>query len=384
MTTGLETRGLMMERISHAYGPAEVLKDVSLVAEAGKLTCLLGPSGCGKTTLLRLAAGLEIVQDGRILLQGNVVADGKSRFCLAPEKRGIGLMFQDYALFPHLNVFDNIAFGIKDLTPKRRQWIEAGLDRMGVAKHRNSFPHVLSGGQQQRVALLRALAPEPQILLLDEPFSGLDVTRRAQVREDTLSFLKECGVAVLMVTHDPEEAMFMADHIVVMKGGKVVQAGTPVQTYFHPVSAFVAELFGPMNHFNGVVEMGQLETPFGPFPIPSLPDGAPAQIMVRMEGVHVTLGSGASGGVQAHVPEDCCSTTGHVEETYLLGRSSHLHIRVPTHSAKWGTSPQKNVAKTDDQGVLLHVRVPGVMKPEVGAAVTVWADPKQVFAFPIT
>ncbi|MBL4615584.1 MAG: ABC transporter ATP-binding protein [Magnetovibrio sp.] len=358
------TTGLVMERIRHSYGSSEVLKDVSLLAEAGKLTCLLGPSGCGKTTLLRLAAGLENVQDGHIYLQGKMVADGKHGVSLAPEKRGIGLMFQDYALFPHLNVFDNIAFGIKNLTAQRRDWVEAGLKRMGVAKHRNSFPHVLSGGQQQRVALLRALAPEPLILLLDEPFSGLDVTRRAQVREDTLNFLKECGVAVLMVTHDPEEAMFMADHIVVMKDGRVIQAGTPVQTYFHPVDAFVAELFGPMNHFEGVVTKGLLETPFGPFPIPSIPDGSHAKLLVRMEGIRVTMGT------HGDVPEGCCSTTGHVEASYLLGRSSHLHIRVAGKGADEGKK------------VLLHVRTPGVMKPEEGAAVTVWADPKQVFAFP--
>jgi len=359
------TTGLVMERIRHSFGAAEVLNDVSLIAEAGKLTCLLGPSGCGKTTLLRLAAGLETLQDGRVYLQGKLVADGHGSICLPPEKRGIGLMFQDYALFPHLSVFDNIAFGIKDLTDERRQWVEAGLERMGVAKHRNSYPHVLSGGQQQRVALLRALAPEPQILLLDEPFSGLDVTRRAQVREDTLNFLKECGVAVLMVTHDPEEAMFMADHIVVMKGGKVVQAGTPVQTYFHPVDAFVAELFGPMNHFNGVVDKGELQTPFGPFPIPSLPDGQRATVLVRMEGIQVTMGTRAAS------PDGCCTTTGRIEEAYLLGRSSHLHIRVP------------GPGQDTDHPVLLHVRVPGVMKPEEGAAVTVWADPKQVFAFPL-
>ena len=278
------TTGLVMERIRHAYDTAEVLRDVSLIAEAGKLTCLLGPSGCGKTTLLRLAAGLETVQEGRIYLQGKMVANGADGTCLPPEKRGVGLMFQDYALFPHLNVFDNIAFGIKNLTAERRKWIETNLERMGVAKHRNSFPHVLSGGQQQRVALLRALAPQPQILLLDEPFSGLDVTRRAQIREETLSFLKDCGVAVLMVTHDPEEAMFMADHIVVMKSGKVVQAGTPVQTYFHPADAFVAELFGPMNEFKGRVDKGAIDTPFGPFPIPSIPDGEPAKVLVRMEG----------------------------------------------------------------------------------------------------
>lgn len=353
--------GLVMERMHHAFGPMKVLNDVSLVAEAGKLTCLLGPSGCGKTTLLRLAAGLETVQDGQVVLHGDVVADGQSGLCLAPEKRGIGLMFQDYALFPHLNVFDNIAFGINKLTDERRQWIFAALERFGIAKHATSFPHVLSGGQQQRVALLRALAPEPKILLLDEPFSGLDVTRRAQIREDTLTFLKDCGVAVLMVTHDPEEAMFMADHIVVMRHGQVVQAGTPVQTYFHPVDAFVAELFGAMNHFKGTVVNGQVETPFGPVSIPSIPDGMDAQVLVRMEGVQVAMGRNQD------ALDGSFATTGHVEEVFLLGRSSHLHIHVP--------------APSGDGQVLLHVRVPGVLKPEPGATVTVWADPKQVFAF---
>jgi len=359
--------GLMMERIHHAFGATPVLKDVSIVVEPGKLTCLLGPSGCGKTTLLRLAAGLETVQDGRIFLHDKLVADGKSGFCLAPEKRGVGLMFQDYALFPHLNVFDNIAFGVRDMTVERETWIEESLHRLGIAKHRNSFPHVLSGGQQQRVALLRALAPQPEILLLDEPFSGLDVTRRAQIREDTLTFLKDCGVAVLMVTHDPEEAMFMADHIVVMRGGQVVQAGTPVQTYFSPVDAFVARLFGEMNVFEGRVENGQVATPLGPFPIPAIPDGQFAQVLARMEGIRVVLGRDESALNQ------CCATTGRVEEVYLMGRSSHMHIRVPGLGG--------NNAKGSE--TVLHVRVPGVMKPEAGALVTVSADPKQVFGFPL-
>ena len=238
------TSGLVMDRIHHAFGANEVLKDVSIVAEAGKLTCLLGPSGCGKTTLLRLAAGLETVQNGQIHLNDKLVGNGKEKLSLPPEKRDIGLMFQDYALFPHLSVFDNIAFGLKTVTAERRQWITEGLERMGLAEHRNSFPHMLSGGQQQRVALLRALAPEPQILLLDEPFSGLDVTRRAQVREDTLNFLKECGVAVLMVTHDPEEAMFMADHIVVMKDGIIEQQGSPMEIYLKPTNVFVTTFIG--------------------------------------------------------------------------------------------------------------------------------------------
>ena len=356
--------GLVMERIRHAFGAMEVLKDVSIVAEPGKLTCLLGPSGCGKTTLLRLAAGLEPIQHGRIYLKDQLVADGEAGASLPPEKRGVGLMFQDYALFPHLTVFDNIAFGIRAMTAERQAWIEDSLHRLGIAKHRNSYPHVLSGGQQQRVALLRALAPEPEILLLDEPFSGLDVTRRAQIREDTLTFLKDCGVAVLMVTHDPEEAMFMADHIVVMKGGQVVQAGTPVQTYFSPVDAFVARLFGEMNTFEGAVENGQVQTPLGPFPIPALPDGARAQVLMRMEGFRITMGRDET------QLANCCAVAGRVEDVYLMGRSSHMHITVPAPDGQSGN-------------ITLHVRVPGVMKPERGASVTVSADPKQVFAFPL-
>jgi len=154
------TTGLVMERIRHAFGAAEVLKDVSLVAEAGKLTCLLGPSGCGKTTLLRLAAGLETVQDGRIYLQGKMVADGNDGFCLAPEKRATGLMFQDYALFPHLNVYDNNAFGIKELTPDRRPWIEPGLERHGVVRHRNHPPQEPRGGPTPRVGADLGMAPD--------------------------------------------------------------------------------------------------------------------------------------------------------------------------------------------------------------------------------
>jgi len=353
--------GLTMNRIRHSFGSTNVINDVSLMADAGKLTCLLGPSGCGKTTLLRLAAGLETIQHGTVTLKNDVVADGNTGLCLPPEKRNIGIMFQDYALFPHLNVFDNIAFGIASLTQERRQWIEGALLRLGIAEHRNSFPHVLSGGQQQRVALLRALAPEPQILLLDEPFSGLDVTRRAQIREETLTFLKDCGVAVLMVTHDPDEAMFMADHIVIMNNGIVVQSGTPVQIYFHPANAFVAQLFGELNRFEGRVENAMVKTPLGNFAIPSIPDGQKVQVLVRMEGINIAMGKDKSAN------GDDRTAFGHVQDVFLLGRSSHLHISIPGLSG--------------NADVILHVRAAGVLKPEFGALVAVWPDPKQVFVF---
>ena len=347
--------GLMMDRIRHSYEGIEVLKDVSLIAEPGKLTCLLGPSGCGKTTLLRLAAGLESVQHGRIHIDEALVGDGDQDFNLAPEKRGVGLMFQDYALFPHLSIFDNVAFGIRKMTPERREWIHRNLKQMGLEGYAEAFPHKLSGGQQQRVALIRALAPEPGVLLLDEPFSGLDVTRRAQVREEMLTVVKAAGVATLMVTHDPEEAMFMGDHIVVMNQGKVVQAGTPAQAYFHPVDSFVAQLFGPLNHCRFTVQSGQVKTPFGTFTAPGLKDGVSADVMTRPEGVHLVLPN------QPAPKADSPVITGVVTSSHLLGRSSHVRIQF--------------------EGYELQSRVPFAYQPECGAEVAAWIDPKQVFVF---
>ena len=209
--------GLHLNNVSHAFdNGVPVLRGISVFVAPGELVCLLGPSGCGKTTLLRVAAGLEHLQVGQVTIAEQVVAEGRQGRHVATEKRGIGLMFQDYALFPHLTVFENIAFGLVENISQRQQWIEKALRRMGLEAYAGNYPHILSGGQQQRVALLRALAPEPRVLLLDEPFSGLDVTRRADIRAETLNFLKETGVATLMVTHDPEEAMFMADRILVM------------------------------------------------------------------------------------------------------------------------------------------------------------------------
>ncbi|MCB2102435.1 MAG: ATP-binding cassette domain-containing protein, partial [Rhodobacterales bacterium] len=190
--------GLGFERVSHAFGPKVVVDDVTIDVPAGALTCLLGPSGCGKTTLLRLAAGLEPLRRGRILIGGAVVADGETRFSIPPERRNVGLMFQDYALFPHLTLRENVAFGLAGRGDGRQAWVDGAITRIGLGGLAGKYPHTLSGGQQQRAALLRALAPQPGVLLLDEPFSGLDVTRRAQIREETLALLRDTGVATLM------------------------------------------------------------------------------------------------------------------------------------------------------------------------------------------
>ncbi|MEP6146975.1 MAG: ABC transporter ATP-binding protein, partial [Nisaea sp.] len=201
------TSVLRLESVSHQFDGMRVVDDLTLDIAQGEVLCLLGPSGCGKTTALRIAAGLEPLQTGRILMGDTEVAGPGLQ--TPPEERGIGLVFQDYALFPHLNIIDNVAFGLSEFAkPVRREKALTELRRVGMHGAADKFPHELSGGQQQRVALARALAPNPRIILLDEPYSGLDSALRAQVRDDVLHLLKESGAATLMVTHDPEEAMF--------------------------------------------------------------------------------------------------------------------------------------------------------------------------------
>ncbi|MGB0671854.1 MAG: ABC transporter ATP-binding protein, partial [Rhodospirillales bacterium] len=285
---------LEIDNVRHRFDGPEVVAGVSLTLDAGEFLCLLGPSGCGKTTLLRLAAGLERVQSGQLRLAGETVGDGKGLH-VPPEARRVGLMFQDFALFPHLTIRENILFGVRGAGADRRRWVEETARRMGILALLDSYPHTLSGGQQQRAALIRALAPEPRALLLDEPFSGLDVTRRAVVREQTFELVQDTGIATLMVTHDPEEAMFMADRILVMDEGRIVQDGTPEETYFHPASAYVATLFGPVNRLESRVEAGRVSTPLGDFSAPGVADGAAAQVLVRPEGL--TVGDGAHAAV---------------------------------------------------------------------------------------
>ncbi|PIW30328.1 MAG: ABC transporter ATP-binding protein [Rhodospirillales bacterium CG15_BIG_FIL_POST_REV_8_21_14_020_66_15] len=349
--------GLHMLNVSHAFGDNKVVSGVSVFVRPGELVCLLGPSGCGKTTLLRLAAGLEELQVGRITIGDETVADGHGGRQLAPEKRNVGLMFQDFALFPHLTVFENIAFGLPEKDTARRAWARETMVTMGLGDYADAFPHTLSGGQQQRVALLRALAPAPRVLLLDEPFSGLDVNRRAQIRQDTFQILSRSGIATLMVTHDPEEAMFMADRILVMQDGRIVQSGTPVEIYFHPQTDFVAELFGPVNRLRGAVSQGSLVTPLGRFPANglALAEGAEVRVLVRPEALALSVPAAGDGGAALTVLS-----------ARSLGRSTHLTLALDGDGA---------------QGVL-NARMPGVFLPETGSRVTARVAPENLLVFP--
>jgi len=279
---------LAFEHIGHEFSPgAPTLSDVSLTAEPGEVLCLLGPSGSGKTTLLRIAAGIEAQTTGRVLINDREIA-GPGIF-LPPEKRSIGLVFQDYALFPHLTILENVRFGLTALSREEaRKEAMISLARVGLERYAHSYPHSLSGGEQQRVALARAIAPRPAVLLMDEPFSGLDSRLKDSVRAETLSILRHSRATAIVVTHDAEEAMRMGDRIALLKGGRLVQAGTAHELYERPADLFAAGFFSELNVFEGRVAGGRVETPLGGFAAPGLADGVRATVAIRLSGFDVS------------------------------------------------------------------------------------------------
>jgi iron(III) transport system ATP-binding protein len=297
-TAGATFAGLLaFEGVAKRFGRTAAVEDVSFSLAPGEIVCLLGPSGCGKTTLLRLAAGIERPDGGRVLFDGQEMA-GPSRF-VPPERRNIGLMFQDFALFPHLSILENVAFGLRNLPREEARLIARhALERVGLAHYAGSYPHHLSGGEQQRVALARALVPRPQVMLMDEPFSGLDQRLRESVRAETLTLLRETRASCLLVTHDPVEAMGLADRIFLMRQGRMIQAGTPEQLYRHPVDAAAARFFSDANELVGRAVDGRVETALGYFPITNHPGSAEAIVLVRPQGIrHAPDGEGPEGYV---------------------------------------------------------------------------------------
>lgn len=279
--------------LNKSFGQRVILQDVTFTVATGQILVLLGPSGCGKTTTLRLIAGFERLDDGWIEVAGKTVADGRTY--VPPEKRRVGMVFQDYAIFPHLNVADNVAFGLGRMAGAQQR-AEAMLELVGLGGLGRQMPHELSGGQQQRVALARALAPEPAVLLLDEPFSNLDSTLRMQVREEVRELLKAGGATAIFVTHDQEEALFIGDKVAVMNGGRIEQLGTPEEIYHRPGSRFVAEFIGQSDFVAGVVGAGGIETPLGFLNQRlELPAGSDIELLIRPDDITLEaneLGSG--------------------------------------------------------------------------------------------
>jgi iron(III) transport system ATP-binding protein len=254
---------LELSDIRHAYGQQRVVNDLSFTLGKGAIGCLLGPSGCGKTTVLRCIAGFEPVSAGKILLNGAVISS--SSVMIPPERRHIGMVFQDYALFPHLSVMDNIGFGLHSMQKgERSARIAEMLQTVGLADSAKKYPHQLSGGQQQRVALARALAPRPELLLLDEPFSNLDVSLRGRLSLEVRDILKSQNATAILVTHDQDEAFAIADEIGVMHHGEIQQWDTAYNLYHKPANRFVANFIGEGVFLPGkILDRQQVEIELG-------------------------------------------------------------------------------------------------------------------------
>ncbi|HEX3433457.1 MAG TPA: ABC transporter ATP-binding protein [Solirubrobacteraceae bacterium] len=273
---------LSVSALGKSFGDTPVLDGLDLQAQAGSLTAVLGPSGCGKTTLLRLIAGFERADAGTIHVGERLVCDERTH--VAPERRGIGFVAQEGALFPHLDVAANIAFGLPR-GQRRSGRVEELLALVGLAGLAKRQPHELSGGQQQRVALARALAPAPELVLLDEPFDALDAGLRAQVRSEVRDVLSESGATALLVTHDQEEALSLADVVAVMRDGAIVQAADPQTLYRDPIDAQLAGFLGDAVLLHGELVDGHADTPLGRLPVRNANGAAaaPASLMLRPE-----------------------------------------------------------------------------------------------------
>jgi iron(III) transport system ATP-binding protein len=272
-----------LDGVSKSFGPTRAVDAVTLAVGGGELFAVLGPSGCGKTTLLRLIAGFDRPQSGEVRVAGRPVA-GPGTW-VGPERRRIGMVFQDYALFPHLSVRRNVAFGL--LRRERRRALSS-LELVGLQHKADFYPHELSGGERQRVALARALAPAPDVVLLDEPFSSLDATLRADLRREVDLILREAGGTALLVTHDQEEALSLADRLAVMRDGRIVQVGSPEDVYTLPADRWVAEFVGEVNVLRGVARGEGVETRLGVFDLPS--DHTPGAVTPAARGsVHVAV-----------------------------------------------------------------------------------------------
>jgi iron(III) transport system ATP-binding protein len=284
----VECRGL-----TKRFGPVVAVDAVDLDVRSGELLALLGPSGCGKTTTLRLIAGFERPDAGTIVLDGATVAG--ERF-VSPERRRVGVVFQDYALFPHLSVAKNVAYGLRGRS-NRSDRVAEMLELVGLAEMADREPHELSGGQQQRVALARALAPDPSLVLLDEPFSNLDAAMRAQVREEVRRILVRAGATAVVVTHDQEEALSIADRVAVMRAGQVVQVDTPAGVYADPRDRFVASFVGKADILPGEAAGVTVATVLGELALARpLPAGL-VDVVVRPERMHLRLDGDGHGQV---------------------------------------------------------------------------------------
>lgn len=355
----LQPPRLAVQNLTCEFAGRSVLRDVSLQVAPGEVMCLLGPSGCGKTTTLRVIAGIERQSAGTVSVDGKVLADGALH--LPPEARGVGLIFQDFALFPHLSVGQNIAFGLTGTKAEKTRRVEELLARVDLTGYADKAPHMLSGGEQQRVALARALAPRPGVMLMDEPFSGLDNRLRDGIRDETLELLKEEGTAVVLVTHEPEEAMRMADQIALMRGGRIVQQGAPYNIYNAPADRDAAAFFSDINVITGTVQGALTDSAFGQFLAPGHPDGTEVEIVFRPQHVKIDFDRGGRG--PNPTPLDGAPARGVVERARFMGHESLVEFRM------------------DFNNQILKATVPAVFLPKPGMALWLTVRRDRCFVF---
>lgn len=360
MATGPDNARLQVAGLCRDFAGRRVVDEVSFSVRPAEVACLLGPSGCGKSTTLRLVAGVDRQDAGAVQVDGQVISDDATH--MPPERRAIGMMFQDFALFPHLTVAENVAFGLPGGVRRNATRVADLLARVRLERHARAYPHALSGGEQQRVALARALAPRPGILLMDEPFSGLDERLRDGIRDETLALLKDEGTAVLLVTHDPQEAMRMADQILLMRGGRIVQRGAPYNIYNAPVDRQAAAFFSDVNVLAGQSRGALTETAFGEFLTPGLPDGTPVEIVVRPQHVHIDFDRNGNGPTPT--AETGMGARARVLRARFMGRESLVEFQL------------------EQGGARINAVLPGVFLPKPDTRMWLTLRRDRVFVFP--
>jgi len=315
-------RNLRLENLTKRFGNLVAVNQVNLEIEEGEFICFLGPSGCGKTTVLRMITGFETVTEGNVIFDGKVIND------LIPQKREFGIVFQSYALFPNMTVEDNIAFGLKVRKMPRKamsERVDQMLDLIGLRDWRNLYPAQLSGGQQQRVALVRALAPNPQVLLLDEPLSALDAKIRVRLRAEIKRLQQELKKTMIYVTHDQEEALSIADKVVVMETGQFRQVGRPIDIYKYPASSFVADFVGTSNFFKGLRTHDRVQTEKREFKISQMSSSSREEVYlaIRPEKIEVfKYGEPPSGLASTNL------IPGRIDVVTFLGAAVRLVVNV--------------------------------------------------------
>jgi iron(III) transport system ATP-binding protein len=334
---------LRVENLNWTNSGKKIVSDISLSLFPGEVLCLLGDSGCGKTSLLRLISGLEKEDSGEIFINEEIISSKK--FSALPENRPVSMIFQDYALFPHMTVYQNIAYGVSALQKEQKKSkIDKIIRDLDIQEHLKKYPHELSGGEQQRVALARAIAPEPLILLMDEPFSGLDRSLREYIREETISLLRNSQAAIILVTHDPEEAMLVGDRIALMRNGKINQIGTNDEMIFQPINDYTVSTFSNVNTYQSVIKNKKVETPFGFFEIPDNISGNQAKILIRDQAFQIVN------------PTE--NNSYKVNQIDYTGENSRIELRATNSDTQVKiTVPGKTSVKLDDKiGLLVDER----------------------------